>query len=630
MKILKYILLITILFLVTRIFAQPDAPKNLKAETVTYNEFNTVVVHLTWDKVKDSKGLNIPLYEIFKKEGGVESSNEFKSLGNVYIQSMKRDMDVVEGNTYTYYVVAKDFDNNVSAPSEMVEITVSSEPVGGGSAKISGKVIDSTTNSPLEDINVVLVSTSSLTVQFTKTDAEGNYTAEVYPGEYIVYFRAMQDYFPQFYNNAANVWEATRISINDDESIENINASLEFMGSVEKYAISGNVQDESGNPLMARIDVFVSKSEYKGGSHFHTLTDTNGDYSVEVSKGLEVVVYAHALDGNYYGEFYNDTYNKEEAERLLVSENISGIDFVLGALEGANSSIAGNVVNSASEEVASVVMAIKLGEPRKGRDANKRVISDDGSFVFKNLLPGKYILFVAPDDGYLPTFYTEDGKQTNVWQEADTLTLLENADLSDINIVVSKVPEVPSNGLAQLGGMVNDDDGNAVADVFVSVFNSNNELVQYTFSDLDGRYNVGNLVPGFYTISCSNYGMSSEQESDVYVGIDSLVNTNFVLIPTSPVGVKSDVLINEYQLLQNYPNPFNPSTTINFSVKKEGNVQIKVYNVLGSEIATILNKKLSNGNYNVMFNANNLPSGIYIYQLKAGATTLSKKMMLMK
>ena len=86
----------------------------------------------------------------------------------------------------------------------------------------------------------------------------------------------------------------------------------------------------------------------------------------------------------------------------------------------------------------------------------------------------------------------------------------------------------------------------------------------------------------------------------------------------------------EFELGQNFPNPFNPSTNINFSVPEESFVNLKVYNVQGEEIATLVNENLSTGAYKVDWDASNLPSGVYVYNLIAGETFLSKKMLLMK
>jgi hypothetical protein len=86
----------------------------------------------------------------------------------------------------------------------------------------------------------------------------------------------------------------------------------------------------------------------------------------------------------------------------------------------------------------------------------------------------------------------------------------------------------------------------------------------------------------------------------------------------------------EYFLNQNYPNPFNPSTTINYQIPKTSFVTLKVYDVLGNEIETLVSSKKSAGNYEITFNSSNLPSGIYFYRIKAAEFTDLKKMVLLK
>jgi hypothetical protein len=86
----------------------------------------------------------------------------------------------------------------------------------------------------------------------------------------------------------------------------------------------------------------------------------------------------------------------------------------------------------------------------------------------------------------------------------------------------------------------------------------------------------------------------------------------------------------EFALMQNYPNPFNPSTKISYQLPVSSNVTLKVFDVLGNEIATLVNEEKPSGMYNVQFTMNNLSSGIYFYKLTAGDFAQSKKMILLK
>jgi hypothetical protein len=86
----------------------------------------------------------------------------------------------------------------------------------------------------------------------------------------------------------------------------------------------------------------------------------------------------------------------------------------------------------------------------------------------------------------------------------------------------------------------------------------------------------------------------------------------------------------EISLEQNYPNPFNPTTTIKYQIPERSFVTIKVYDVLGNEIETLVNEEKPAGSYEIEFNGTGLPSGTYFYQLQAGSFVETKKMVLMK
>ncbi|OGU45068.1 MAG: hypothetical protein A2000_16865 [Ignavibacteria bacterium GWB2_36_8] len=149
-----------------------------------------------------------------------------------------------------------------------------------------------------------------------------------------------------------------------------------------------------------------------------------------------------------------------------------------------------------------------------------------------------------------------------------------------------------------------------------------------TFTDYNGNYtfNVSNKL--------YNYDISLGQSLQNYMGYsitahpgETGVNFNFTM---TDVEEGQSVVPNEFSLLQNFPNPFNPSTLISYKLKETGNVQLKVYNILGDEIATLVNELKPAGNYEITWQAVNLPSGIYFYRLQAGSFTDTKKMLLLK
>jgi hypothetical protein len=138
-----------------------------------------------------------------------------------------------------------------------------------------------------------------------------------------------------------------------------------------------------------------------------------------------------------------------------------------------------------------------------------------------------------------------------------------------------------------------------------------------------------------------DYGRSVEQTNDggyIIAGEYYEYNTNsrdVWLIKTAPdpSGIKSNVFENlpgTAILNQNYPNPFNPTTTIEFDLPKSSQVTLKIYNILGEEVITLVSDRLPTGSYSYEWDASNLASGVYLYRLQAGEYVETRKMVLMR
>lgn len=129
-----------------------------------------------------------------------------------------------------------------------------------------------------------------------------------------------------------------------------------------------------------------------------------------------------------------------------------------------------------------------------------------------------------------------------------------------------------------------------------------------------------------------------DDSNNVFVAGDYTDSTNgsnyflFKIKQNDKTGVDADLKNFPYvfELRQNYPNPFNPTTTINYSLAKAGNVRLTVYNILGCKAATVVDGYKSAGNYSVQFNGSNLASGIYLYRLESGNFSEARKLILMK
>jgi hypothetical protein len=166
------------------------------------------------------------------------------------------------------------------------------------------------------------------------------------------------------------------------------------------------------------------------------------------------------------------------------------------------------------------------------------------------------------------------------------------------------------------------------------IFRSENELFQIdsldVYAELTDTIFIDTSIPSenisflYYKVfAVDSSGLRSEESSEYPVNLQ-ITNVNNA--------IKSY----NFSLLQNYPNPFNPTTKIKFTVPsalataQSVSTKLVLYNLLGQEVQTLLNKKLLPGNYEVEFDGSNLPSGIYLYKLTCGNNSLTKKMMLLK
>lgn len=153
--------------------------------------------------------------------------------------------------------------------------------------------------------------------------------------------------------------------------------------------------------------------------------------------------------------------------------------------------------------------------------------------------------------------------------------------------------------------------------VFVPSFTEFVVNIEYTVSD------TPNVAVINFTID------SSEASNYLHIGSQWFIDELF-FGPISAVQDDNRSQPNFFELEQNYPNPFNPITKIKYSVPQSSDVVIKVFDILGNEIETLVNKEKPVGTYELTWNAVTLPSGVYFYQLKAGSIVETKKMLLLK
>jgi len=229
------------------------------------------------------------------------------------------------------------------------------------------------------------------------------------------------------------------------------------------------------------------------------------------------------------------------------------------------------------------------------------------------------------DEGeYDLTVFVTDGAWV-VYSSA-TITVLDDNNPPVFTDVIPDgrvfIPEITPSGWVvhnfQYAG--SDPDGDAVSFYLVDGPNGSSITASGLFSwELTDQYAAQTNIP--ITVGITD-GLLSTQHT-------SLVNTDNV------VGVNEEAIPTDYSMSQNYPNPFNPSTTIKFGIPEAANVSVKIFNLLGQEVATLVNNNLEAGYHIINFNASNMISGMYFYRIQANGIDGSnytdvKKMLLVK
>ncbi len=170
-------------------------------------------------------------------------------------------------------------------------------------------------------------------------------------------------------------------------------------------------------------------------------------------------------------------------------------------------------------------------------------------------------------------------------------------------------------------------------DSYPIVLANEEEFNEWNINSKKRNY-LGQSTPLYDLSLIKNIGLSYQLEWELVGYEDELkgaIINGIVYGDTTVVGINDpDNTVKDFSLFQNYPNPFNPSTKIKFVIPKSSFVNLKVYDVLGREIVTLVNEEKSAGEYEIEFDATGLPSGVYIYKLQAGSYTSFKKMILLR
>ncbi len=346
---------------------------------------------------------------------------------------------------------------------------------------------------------------------------------------------------------------------------------------------------------------------------------------------MKYVVFAKPFNHTYYPEYWDNKRTFLEADKILVNENKTDINFTMDLKPVYANGVSGQVKHFTSGDgVPAHVTLYRLLNNRFRPFKSSR--SDSlGNYLVENLEPGKYIIQAIPRFPFFPGYY-KDGGVAKTWRQADTVTVTETGVLSSLNINLLARADT---GFAVIAGKVRTTQGDNLVGGIVLAIDVDGNIAGSAETDVNGNYKIEELPAGSYTLAVDavgymqgvapsltvDYANNSSKDADLIVSPASTTSIGDKPIGSIPTG---------FELNQNYPNPFNPSTVIRFGLPEKTNVKISIYNLIGEKVADLVSQEMNAGYYEVQFNANGLSSGVYLYRIEAGSFISVKKMLLLK
>lgn len=433
--------------------------------------------------------------------------------------------------------------------------------------------------------------------------ADGSYLIVGLPaGDYIVRAHAV-GFIAEYYNDVTAIAQATPVPVTT-LPVTGIDFSLGLGGS-----ISGIVADESNNTPLAHATVIVRSVNH----HFEhgTRSDAHGAYRIDglPADGYTVFASAH----RFIGEYYNNasTVTTASVVTLAAGANITGIDFALTPAPISPRRFNGRV--TARNGAAGLLTVVEAIHPSDGRVIATST-DPQGSFDFSAwddaVLRARALGYVGLYAGNTPN-----------WKESSI-----DGATAEIAFLLDPVAE---NGMAVLAGTAKDAaTGDGLANAWVYGMDIAGDTY-FAVTGTDGGFSIPNTANGSLQVML---GQAGYENGAVTMEVDNAQGNGTVAAQRASVtSAKEPLPLPDAPTLhQNYPNPFNPATTISFTVPTRSHVSIRVFDLLGRPVATLVDQTASTGTHQLRWDASKLPSGIYLCRMESGSITQTRRMTFMK
>ncbi|GEM_PF-1366378 len=548
-------------------------------------------------------------------------------------------------------------------------ITVADEP-----GSIQG-MVRTLTGDPMPDAELSFwqVAQNGMTMKFHTVSAEdGSFElAHVQPGRIYAYCKSpTDDYQSQWYINGKSLRDAIERTLRRGESL-----AYEFYLIPDAgfpAPVTGRVTDDHGIGIEGAHVSFIRKEHFIhigdtagiNSTSFETqlswrssvvdtfvTTELDGRFQLNLPAGSDY--YTFVEHDGYLGTFIGDETNAMQARARRIPNNGTVLNYTLPATSRTPHQIFGQVRSQASGTSKQATIVLIDSELKRGAGGGhtyktyKSIVTDSlGVFQFRNLAESSStsLLAIPMDPRLAPQYYHENGGRMNFIESQE---LPPNGTIQNIDF---ELQETVRSGIGSFYGKVvlrrGIDRIPLPGTLVIAEHAETGRIAGYAITDSTGTYSITGMEPEHYLLYADNpaysyrvnYSTAKPSEpmpvSMTYVkssDMSRISQVNFFIDDLKTgTGIETNVTPETVALYQNYPNPFNPSTTIHYSVPRRQHVTLRVYSALGEEVAVLVSQDVDPGFHVVEFDASDLPSGIYFYQLQSDGALLSKRMMLVK
>jgi len=533
----------------------------------------------------------------------------------------------------------------------------SEPPLPESKGFVSGTVLDGLTLKPIPWVKILFFNANAATAWPMKatTNGDGYYEAVLDTGVYILKAQPpvpspwQGGYKAEWYDNVDDPANATPVHVRPKERFT-ADFKLAPLPQPTIATVEGTVTDTLGNPLRRAAVVFMrTLQEMSGwsmpidpgmapsGEHFTVdgfgdcrgvlwmgWTDSNGHYRASLLSGRGYA--AMAAKRGYVPEYFNNQDNPKLADVIKLNGDTTGIDFSLAPVPTFTNSTSGTVKDTVGQGVPSRIVVFPAQHKMFHAKVRFGHTDSTGAYTIGNLPPGKYFVLAIPFSDYAPAFYKAGAFGVMCWKDADTVAVDGAITGIDIGVVAIKWM-----GVAQLHGRVTTSAGDPIEGVSMYAASTGGDVLGYGLTDQAGNYAIDGLPQGTLRIVSDCEGFTAAENTATFGSGEFSKQFDLVLLPSGTTFVSPPTRVpDRFAVEQNYPNPFNPTTAIRYQVSAPSHVRLVVYDLVGREIATLVNEVKAPGVYTVAFDGSNLPSGVYLYKLTAGTFSNVRKMVLTK